>query len=295
MMMPTLLLATVLTFGRTDSMVVSPAWLAAHLNDTDLVVLHVAMERDDYARGHVPGARWVNPHDFFTNGAPGVELPPVGQLDSLVELLGITEKSRVVFYGDTWMAPRVFLALDYLGLGDRTALLDGGPPAWRKAGHELSTATPTWLRSRFTPAVRQDLVIGAGELQAALGRSGFHLVDGRSPGEYTGEDKAERLPRSGHIPGGINLPWERTFTDPKAALDGTPSPLQAVATLRKLFADAGVPDGAALVTYCTVGLRASHLYFIARYLGLRPRIYDGSMSEWSRKPELPVTTGVSPR
>lgn len=293
--MPTLVLATLLTMAPPDSMVVSPAWLQAHRADPDLVVLHVSMERDDYLRGHVPGARWVNPHDFFTNDAPGVELPPVERLDSLVELLGITAESRIVYYGDTWMAPRVFLALDYLGLGDRAALLDGGLPAWRKAGYDLSTATPTWLRSRFTPSVRGDIVIDARELAASRSRAGFHLVDGRSPGEYTGEDKRERLPRSGHIPGGINLPWERTFTDPMAALDGTPSPLQEVGALRKLFAEAGVGNGAALVTYCTVGLRASHLYFIARYLGLHPRIYDGSMSEWSRKPELPMATGASPR
>ena len=65
--------------------------------------------------------------------------------------------------------------------------------------------------------------------------------------------------------------------------------------LREIFENAGYRDGKQLVTYCTIGLRASHLYFVARYLGLQPRIYDGSMSEWSRKTELPVATGTAPR
>jgi thiosulfate/3-mercaptopyruvate sulfurtransferase len=64
--------------------------------------------------------------------------------------------------------------------------------------------------------------------------------------------------------------------------------------LRRLFSDAGFKDGRDLVTYCTVGLRAAHLYFIARYLGWRPRLYDGSMSEWSRRSELPMVTGTNP-
>jgi len=62
-----------------------------------------------------------------------------------------------------------------------------------------------------------------------------------------------------------------------------------------LFSGAGITDASDITTYCTVGLRASHLYLIAPYLGLRPRLYDGSMSEWSRTPELSVVLGASPR
>lgn len=294
MIVPTLQLAVAL-LSHADSLVVSPAWLAAHRTDPDLVVLHVSMERDDYAKGHVPGARWANPHDFFESGAPGVELPPPEWLDSLIQVLGITERSRIVFYGDTWMAPRVFIALEYLGLGDRTALLDGGLPAWKSEGHALSTETPTWIKSSFTPRLQTDMIVSAAQLRARLGDSHLGLLDGRSPGEYAGSDHSERLPRFGHIPGGVNLPWDKTFTDGPAALQGTPSRLQPVAVLRELFTAAGITDASDLITYCTVGLRASHLYFIARYLGLHPRLFDGSMSEWSRTPELPMVTGASPR
>jgi thiosulfate/3-mercaptopyruvate sulfurtransferase len=294
MSLPALLFAAALQLPQADSLVVSTGWLAAHRTDRDLVVLHIAMDRAEYDKGHIPGARWVNPHEFFLSAAPGVELPPVERLDSVLEALGIREQSRIVFYGDTWMSPRVFLALDYLGLGDQASLLDGGFPAWREEQRPISTETPVWSPGRLTVRAHPEILADAAWIRAHLDNPSLLLIDGRSPGEYAGSDHSEQLPRFGHIPGGVNLPWEQTFTHSAAALDGTPSRLQPVDVLRRQLAAAGLTDGKALVTYCTVGLRASHLYFIARYLGWHPRIYDGSMSEWSRQPELPMANGAAP-
>ena len=289
-----LLLAATLFAPSPDSLVVSTSWLAAHQADPDLVILHLAMDKAEYDRGHVPGARWANPHEFFLSVAPGVELPGAEQLDSALAALGISEQSRIVFYGDTWMSPRVFLALDYLGLGDRAALLDGGLPAWRAEQRPISVEAPTWSRGRLTARAHPEILADAAWVRAQLGSSRLLLLDGRSPGEYAGTDHSEGLPRSGHIPGGVNLPWEQTYTEGAAALQGTPSRLQPPDLLRRLLSSAGLSEGKDLVTYCTVGLRASHLYFIARALGLHPRIYDGSMSEWSRRSELPMATGAVP-
>lgn len=293
--MQPLLLAAALFSPGADSLLVSPAWLAAHQADPDLVLLEVSMERADYDRGHIPGARWLNPHLLIADGPPGVELPSVERIDSVLEALGVSDRSRIVYYGDTWMAPRVFLALDYVGLGDRTALLDGGLPAWREEQRPLVTEVPTWTRGRLTARAHPEMVVDQSWLRAHLEDGALVLVDGRSPGEYTGTDHSEQLPRFGHIPGAANLPWEQTFTREAAALDGTPSRLKSPEALRQLLASAGVREGSDVITYCTVGLRASQLYFIARYLGLHPRIYDGSMSEWSRKPDLPMVAGPSPR
>ena len=60
--MPTLLVVAALLAGSGDSLLVSPAWLEAHRADPDLVLLEVAMSREAYDRGHIPGARWLNPH-----------------------------------------------------------------------------------------------------------------------------------------------------------------------------------------------------------------------------------------
>jgi thiosulfate/3-mercaptopyruvate sulfurtransferase len=228
-------------------------------------------------------------------GAPGVELPPAAEIEAVLEELGITAGSRIVFYGDTWMTPRVFLALEYVGIGDRAALLDGGLPAWRAERRAISTETPVWPRSSLTLTPRPGILIGADRIRARLGDSGMVLLDVRSPAEYAGTDTSERLPRFGHIPGGVNLPWEETFSDESGALNGTASRLKAPEALRKLLAGSGVRAGRDLVIYCTVGLRAAHVYLVARSLGLSPLLYDGSMSEWSRRPELPMVRGPAPQ
>jgi thiosulfate/3-mercaptopyruvate sulfurtransferase len=218
----------------------------------------------------------------------------VQRIDSVLESLGISDASRVVYYGDTWMTPRLFLALDYLGLGEHSALLDGGLPLWRQENRPVSHEEESWAQGRISARAHPEILVAAGWLRAHLQDSGLVLLDGRSSGEYSGADLSERLPRSGHLPGAVNLPWEKTFTDGAGALEGIPSRLQPPEVLRRLLDDAGAPEGKELITYCTVGLRASHWYFVTRYLGRRPRLYDGSMSEWSRKPELPLSTGLAP-
>jgi thiosulfate/3-mercaptopyruvate sulfurtransferase len=283
-----LALITLLSMAPNPELLVSVEWLAAHRTDPEIVILHVARERADYDKGHVPGARFVPAQALWTTAAPGVELPPVAQLDSLFQSLGVNDRSRIVFYGDTWAAPRAFLALDFLGLGDRTAMLNGGLGAWTKAGHPSSTEVPSFAPGTITPHPRTDIVVDAAWLAGRIKDPGLALVDGRSEPEYAGTTDREKLVRFGHIPGAKLLPWERTFTDTSAALEGVASPLVAETELRRLFTEAGAGGGRQLVTYCTVGLRASHLYFIARLLGLEPKIYDGSMRDWSGRAELPM-------
>ncbi len=108
------------------NLLVSADWLASHRSDGNLVLLHVAREKTDYDKGHLPGARFLPARSLWVSTPPGVELPPVGQIDSLFEALGVSDDSRIILYGDAWSTPRAFLSLDYIGLGDRAALLDGG-------------------------------------------------------------------------------------------------------------------------------------------------------------------------
>ena len=270
-----------------DSLLVSVAWLAAHQNDPDLVILDFSPERAAYDQGHIPGAVWVDRKAIWRPDPPSVELPSVAAIDSAIEALGISNSSRVVIYGSTWIAPRVFLALEYVGHA-RAAMLDGGLVAWKKAGHPVSTDPVRKESGNFTPRPRPDIVVDAAWIDANRADGKVALLDGRSAGEYDGTDKSEQLPRAGHIPRAINIPWERTFTDEAGALQGTPSPLRSSEELRNLLTQAGITADRDIVTYCTVGLRAAHWYFVARYLGLSPKIYDGSMRDWSPRTELPV-------
>ena len=139
-------------------MIVSTAWLAEHLNDRSLVLLHVG-DKKEYDAAHIPGAQFIQLSDISTPRGQGLtlELPAVDQLKATFEKFGVTDKSRiVVYFGKDWISPtaRVYLTLDYLGLGDRTSILDGGLPAWRSEGRPV-TAEVSMLKRRQLHASAQ--------------------------------------------------------------------------------------------------------------------------------------------
>lgn len=284
-----LLPMVVATSPPTSDLLVSVEWLATHRSDRNVVLLHIVHDKADYDKGHIPGARFLPAHSLWVTTGPGVELPPIARIDSLFESLGVSNDSRIVLYGDAWTTPRAFLALDYIGLGDQTALLNGGLTAWTGSGMATSAEAPaTFAAGSITPRARPEIIVDADWLNARLDDRSLALVDARSPAEYAGTTESERLPRYGHIPGAKNLPWTETFSVPTAADSGRATVLIDTAKLTAMFEAAGAGGGKQIVTYCTVGLRASHMYFIARLLGHRPKIYDGSMRDWSPRSELPV-------
>lgn len=274
-----------------EHLLVTPAWLAAHTNDPGLVILHVGDR--GFRDAHIPGARPIDP---MTLTAGDHDLAPPERLRDRLEALGIGGDSRVVLYGDPWHTGLVFWTLEYAGLMDRVAVLDGGLAAWRAAGRPVATgAAPAATRGTFTPRPRPEMLATADWIRARLDSRRVVVIDARTAAEYAGTAR-EPLPRTGHIPGARHLDWSTTFTRPTAAADSSvSSPLVSAARLAELFEAAGVSPGTEVVLYCTVGLRASHLYLVARYLGYTARVYDGSWSEWSRRADLPIATGPTTR
>src|ERR1039457_4947605 len=127
-----------LSAAPNPSILVSGDWVANHLKDQSLVVLHVGSQKD-YDAGHVPGARLVTLSDISTTDQRGLrlELPPVKDLEEAFGRIGVSDGGRIVVYAGTeslQSAPRVWFTLDYLGLGGRAALLDGGRALWRGGG-----------------------------------------------------------------------------------------------------------------------------------------------------------------
>jgi thiosulfate/3-mercaptopyruvate sulfurtransferase len=272
--------------GRNASMLVSAEWLASRLHDPSLIILHVG-SRTDYAAGHVPGARLVALADISITGETGLrlELPPVSALESAFRKLGISNTSRIIVYAGTdsvQSATRVWFTLDYLGLGKRTALLEGGLRAWRAGKRPITTEEPVVAPGRFTahPAER---VVTAEWLRAHLGDPAVRLLDARTSQFYSGGD-AGGMPRAGHIPGARSVPFSSMFGE-----DGR---LKPVADLRRIMNGSDGRTSPLTVSYCHIGQQATVLYFVARYLGMDVRLYDGSFQDWSRRPDFPVDTGV---
>ncbi len=266
------------------SMIVTTDWLSEHLKDDSLVLLHVG-EKDEYLAGHIPRAQFITTADISTPRGEGLslELPPVEQLKATFEKLGVSDKSRIVIYfGKDWVSPttRVFFTLDYLGLGDRTSVLDGGLPAWRAEGRPVTTLVEAPKTGTLKPKVRKDLVVDAAWVSANLNKPGSAILDARATQFYTGAE-AGRMPRGGRIPGARSIPFSSLVDDPN-------NKLKNASSLRGLFEAAGLKDGDSIATYCHIGQQASLLYFAARYLGYDAHLYDGSFEDWSRRGELPV-------
>jgi thiosulfate/3-mercaptopyruvate sulfurtransferase len=268
-----------------DSPIVSTQWLADHLNDPNVVVLHLAGIRRDYTTGHIPGARFL----WFNDVAPSnpdlnTELPSVAQLKSLFESLGVSDNSRIVIYGQivSPLVARVYMTLDYLGAGDHAAVLDGGLTAWKADGRTVSTEVPKVAPGKFTPHVRAEAVVNADFVKANVDKPGIKILDARTPNFYTGEGGGG--PRPGHVQSAQNIPFT-TLTDSTGKMKDR-------ATVTGLFTAAGVQPTDRVVTYCHVGQQASLLFLAARYVGLKPSLYDGSFEDWSSRDDTPIVGPV---
>ena len=258
--------------------IVTPAWLAEHLNDPGLVVIHIG--HDDYADGHVPGARNLDYGNQVTRrGTLSTELPELADARRTFEALGVSDGSTVVVYAhEAPMATRALFTLAWLGV-DRIAYLDGGLERWRAEGRAMSREVPRVTAGRITTPSRDGLVATAEWITPRLGRPGVAFVDTRTDGEYNGTGNRSGMPSAGHLEGARQLEWEDLFSDRAARL----KPREE---LMRLFAAAAAP-GDTVVTYCWVGYRASATWFIARALGYDARLYDGSYQDWSQR-QLPT-------
>jgi thiosulfate/3-mercaptopyruvate sulfurtransferase len=271
------------------AMIVSTEWLAKHLND-ELVMLQVG-EKKEYDEAHIPGAQFIQLQDISTPRGQGLtlELPSVDQLKAAFEKLGVTDKSRIiVYFGKDWVTPtaRVFMTLDYLGLGDRTSILDGGLPAWRAENRAVTAEVREVKTGSFTPHPNAKLVVDAAWVNANLNKPGVAILDARAAKFYTGEEVGQ-MPRGGHIPRAKSIPFS-TLVDDKTNKFKSPD------ALRALFGTAGVKENDSVATYCHIGQQASLLYFVARYLGYDAHLYDGSFQDWSNRSELPVEKSEAP-
>lgn len=260
--------------------IVGVEWLASNREAPDLVILHAARDRAGYDTAHVPRARFVGLPAFApTVRGIAAELLSADSAAGLLAALGVSNTSRVVIYGDLPTAARLWFTLDWLGHGDRAAVLDGGLDAWRAAGRAVTAEVPSVTRGRFVPDLHAEAVVTAVWLRGRLGGPDLRLLDARTPEEFDGTQADDELPRSGHLPGAVNLDWRRTVEGGR---------FLPVAELRRLFEAAGVRSGEEVVTYCRSGTRSSVLHLLARALGYRARMYDGSILEWARRTDLPL-------
>lgn len=269
------------TAHAQEPLLVDAAWLAQHLTDRNLVVLHVEDEAD-FKAGHIPGARFIRMADVAAAGsALTLELPAPDELRRRLEAFGISDASRIVLYhgrnGGLPSTTRIILSLDYLGLGGQTSLLNGGLPAWTRAGQRVTPEVPAVTRGTLSARPTKPVVVDAGFVSSLASRPAHTLVDGRAPVFYTGV--SETFGKSGHITGAVNIPFTQIL-DANLMVDR--------ARIEGLFRGAGVKPGDTVVAYCHIGQQGTAVVFAARLLGHNVVLYDGSMQDWATNSRGPV-------
>lgn len=254
-------------------LLVDVEWLAAHVNDRDLVLLHVGAKDEP----HIPGARFIvedqvaRPHDM-ARGDLMLEMPDAREIRATLESLGISDGSHVVVYAGraaAQSATRIVLTLDYVGLGARTSLLNGGLAAWQRAGRTTTTESAPVERGRLSARPVKPLIVDAEFVKTVAQRPGHRLVDARAPVFYNGLEPT--FGKSGHIPGALNIPFT-AIADNVQGIDRD--------RVAALFREAGVRPGETVVAYCHVGQQATLVIFAARLLGHPVLLYDGAFQDW---------------
>lgn len=282
--MSTILSALAVVAATSSGLLVSPSDLAAMLKDPAVVVVAAGTNPADFELGHVPGARFVLYGDYAidANGLSS-ELPPIDQLRRVLANAGISDRSKVIIYGPTIAATRLFFTLDYFGHPD-ARVLNGGLNAWKESGGAIETGPARSVTAAsLTPRPQPDRVVSAEWIKERLSSPKMTLLDARPDAEFTGADGGMNGAHvKGHLPDAQQLVWNTLLDSSGRFLPD--------AELKKKYDAIGATKGTPLVSYCMIGMRASVTYFVARHLGYDARMYDGSIVDWTRR-KLPAEMG----
>jgi thiosulfate/3-mercaptopyruvate sulfurtransferase len=276
--------------------IVSTEDLAAHLDDPNWVVFDCrftltdpAAGREAYAKGHIPGARYVHLDDDMS--APVGEATgrhPLPDPKVLTEKLcswGVGVNKQVVVYDDSFgaMAVRLWWMMRWLG-HPGVALLDGGYPKWTREKRPVTAAVPEMHKAACACLPEPNQIVAAGEVLRASETGEQLILDARPDRRYSGE--FEPLdPVAGHVPGALNRPFEDNLD-----LDGTFLPPEALREEYQALLKGRAPWQ--VIHMCGSGVTACHNILAMEIAGLPgSRLYPGSWSEWITDPSRPVATG----
>ncbi|MGH2858966.1 MAG: sulfurtransferase [Solirubrobacteraceae bacterium] len=244
--------------------------------------LQAGPQLDEYARGHIPGAAFVDLERDLSAPA-GLRgrhpLPDAAEFEDAMRRAGVRADRAVVVYDDAGGLPaaRAWWLLRYFGHWD-VSLLDGGLRAWKQSGGELETGALAGAAAGDFTAVPGGMPVLDADSAGALARVGV-LLDARAPERFAGD--VEPLdPVAGHIPGARNWPMARSLGSDGRLLDP--------AALRASLPDLG---GLEVGAYCGSGVTAAHTVLALELAGISAALYPGSWSEWVADPRRPVATG----
>jgi thiosulfate/3-mercaptopyruvate sulfurtransferase len=266
-------------------------WIAQHLEDPKVRIAEVDYDPvSNYNQAHIPGAVLFDWRKDI-NDPLRRDILSQAAAQELLSRNGVSNDTTLVLYGDfnNWFAAFAFWVFKYYGFKD-VRIMNGGRKKWIEEDKPLSKDVLELSRgnvvlSRPDESVRAYL----DDVREVMGdKVNNPLVDVRSPKEFSGEITAppeyptEHAQRGGHIAGAVNIPWGQAVRD-----DGT---FKSVEELEALYGSKGVTKDKNVITYCRIGERSSHTWFVLKYLLGYPNVrnYDGSWTEWGNMIRNPI-------
>jgi thiosulfate/3-mercaptopyruvate sulfurtransferase len=270
---------------------VSTEWVAQHLNDPDVRIIESNEDALLYPSGHIPGAVQVD-WEKDLNDQLKRDYLNKEQFDKLMSKVGVTPETTVVFYGDknNWWACYAYWVFKLFN-HKNAKIMDGGRLKWENEKREFTKEVPKYPETKYEAPKRDDAPIRAFRDQVLQHvKNGLHLVDVRSPQEYSGERlhmpdyPNEGALRGGHIPGAKNIPWAKAI-NPDNGTFKTADELKGIYEKEN-----GLNSSDEVIAYCRIGERSSHTWFVLKnLLGYQKvRNYDGSWTEWGNSVGVPI-------
>lgn len=265
-------------------------WVLEHHKDGNVRIAEVDYDpTSNYNQAHIPNSVLFDWKKDI-NDPLKRDILQKSQLEELFARSGISSDTTIVLYGDfnNWFAAFAFWVFKYYGVKD-VRILNGGRKKWIEEDKPLTKEVPTFPRSNYKAGSPDEkLRVYLDDVMKALGKKDIGLVDVRSPKEFSGEVLAppeyptEHAQRGGHIPGAANVPWAQAVKE-----DGT---FKSVEELENLYKPKGITPDKEVITYCRIGERSSHTWFVLKYLlGYKDvRNYDGSWTEWGNIIRSPI-------
>ena len=266
---------------------ISADWLDEHVGDSDVRVIDFRWYlvgrkgAEEYAKGHIPGAAFVELDDVTGKGPGRHPLPTREQFQTAMRMAGVDDATAVVVYDDVGgsVAARLWFLLRWFG-HERQAVLDGGLQTW---GELLEATAPRVREGSFTAREPdRSRILDFDEIAT---HQGVPVIDSRAGERYRGE-KEPVDPKAGHIPGARTAPFAGNLQE-----DGR---FKSPEELRRRFEEVGVDPEKGAVVYCGSGVNACHNLLAMELAGVKNvRLYEGSWSDWSSR-DAPIATGSEP-
>lgn len=271
---------------------VSTEWLAARLDDPAVAVLDCSwylpetgkQAIDDFRRGHIPGARFIDLAAVSAPDSPYVNMLPSAALwAEEIGRLGIGNDTMVVVYDAGYVSCRLWWMFRTFG-HEKVRILDGGWRKWVAEGRPVESGDPAPVGPAvFSASLQEGRVAALADVMAAVENGDATILDARTAARFDGlEGSGYPGVASGYMPGAINTPWAKFFDAERnyAFVDAE--------TAARVFAEAGANLGRPVITTCGSGVTATILGFMLERAGIGDwRLYDGSWHEWGQREDTP--------